>query len=91
MLLENKARMMFYFQLNGAVVNVLLNILLIPHFGITGSAFATLISYWISHTILAAVIPSQRIALVMLLKSIFSFRNWFRLASPRTPLPETDR
>ena len=30
MLLENRAKMMFYFQVNGAIVNLLLNILLIP-------------------------------------------------------------
>ena len=44
MILENRAMMLFYFQLIAAIVNILLNLLLIPRLGIVGSALATLIS-----------------------------------------------
>ena len=36
-----------YFKLIGALTNIILNFLLIPIFGIVGSAFATLISFFI--------------------------------------------
>lgn len=35
----------FIFTSSGAIVNILLNLLLIPHLGITGAAIATVISY----------------------------------------------
>lgn len=77
MLLENRTKVMFLFQLNGAVVNLVLNILLIPRFGIIGSAYATLISYSIGHTILAAILKSQHKALVMLGRAVFPFWSFF--------------
>jgi PST family polysaccharide transporter len=78
MILENRAKMMFYFQLNGAVVNILLNMLLIPRFGITGSALATLISYWVGVTVLAAILKPLRRGLVMLGKAMVSFPTILR-------------
>ncbi|KKR21163.1 MAG: Membrane protein [Parcubacteria group bacterium GW2011_GWE2_39_37] len=44
---ENFTKIYFLITLNGAISNVALNLLFIPKFGITGSAFATLISYTI--------------------------------------------
>ncbi|HOJ16969.1 MAG TPA: flippase [Ignavibacteriaceae bacterium] len=41
---ENLTRVSFYRTLIGMIVNVILNIILIPLFGIVGSAYATLIS-----------------------------------------------
>jgi PST family polysaccharide transporter len=78
MLLENRTRTMFFFQLSGAIVNVILNLLLIPRFGIIGSAYATLISYSLGHTVLAAVIKSQHKALAMLGTAVFPFWSFFR-------------
>jgi O-antigen/teichoic acid export membrane protein len=78
MILESRAKMMFYFQLNGAVVNILLNMLLIPRFGITGSALATLISYWVGVTVLAAILKPLRRGLVMLGKAMVSFPTILR-------------
>lgn len=78
MLLENRAKMMFYFQVNGAIVNLLLNILLIPRLGIIGSALATLISYWVGITILAAIVKPMRKGLVMLGKAMISFPRLLR-------------
>ena len=61
MVLENRTRTMFALQVNGAIANLILNLILIPHFGIIGSAYATLISYWVPHTIIAVLIrPNAR-------------------------------
>jgi polysaccharide transporter, PST family len=70
MLLENRTKTMFYFQVFGAVLNVVLNLLLIPHFGIAGSAYATLISYNAWVFVLCPFMKSQRKVLVMMLKSL---------------------
>jgi PST family polysaccharide transporter len=70
MLLENRTKMMLLFQVNAAILNLILNFVLIPRFGIIGSAYATLISYSFGHTVLAAIIPSQRKALLMLGKAL---------------------
>ena len=48
LLLENKLQIGLYGHLVGAGLNIILNILLIPDFGAKGSAYATLLSYWIS-------------------------------------------
>jgi O-antigen/teichoic acid export membrane protein len=42
---ENLTKMSFYRTLIGMIANVILNFILIPKYGITGSAVATLISY----------------------------------------------
>ncbi len=73
MILEGRAKTLFYFQLTGAIVNILLNLILIPRFGIIGSSLATLISYWMVITILAALAKPQRKGLVMLGNAIVSF------------------
>ena len=70
MLLENRTKAMFYFQVFGAAVNVIMNLVLIPHFGIAGSAYATLISYNAWVFVLCPFIKSQRKVLVMMLKSL---------------------
>ena len=51
LLLENKLIIGLYGQLAGAIINVGLNLLLIPEFGVVGAALATLGSYWISNII----------------------------------------
>jgi O-antigen/teichoic acid export membrane protein len=42
---ENKTKLIMFSSLIGAVANIILNIFLIPKYGILGAAFATLISY----------------------------------------------
>jgi O-antigen/teichoic acid export membrane protein len=54
----------------GAVVNIVLNIFLIPKYGIMGAAIATLIAYF-SATFLIIVIPKTSKQGVMMLKSLF--------------------
>jgi polysaccharide transporter, PST family len=83
MLLENRAKLMFYLQLTGAIANILLNIILIPRLGIVGSALATLISYWIGITIVAAILKPLRRGLVMLGKAMISFPTLLRAMAMR--------
>jgi O-antigen/teichoic acid export membrane protein len=46
--LENQPRIQLAVQTLGALVNIGLNLLLIPRLGVIGAAWATLGSYWIS-------------------------------------------
>lgn len=71
MLLENRTRTMFFFQFIGAAINLLLNLFLIPRFGIIGSAYATLIAYWCWLIVLCPIIRSQHKALAMIAKAVF--------------------
>jgi O-antigen/teichoic acid export membrane protein len=70
MLNENKTKTSSLFQINAMFWNVILNMLLIPKYGIYGSALSTLIAASIGHTLLPLFIKSQRIALKMFLYSL---------------------
>lgn len=48
LLAENYVRILFFLNLISMLANVILNIWLIPKYGIVGAAYATLISYWLS-------------------------------------------
>jgi PST family polysaccharide transporter len=91
MVLENRTKTMFLLQVNGSIANLVLNLVLIRRFGILGSAYATLISYWVPHTIVAALLPSQRKALLMLGKALVPFSGYleskFRSRFPRGQEP----
>jgi PST family polysaccharide transporter len=89
MLLENRTKTMFHFQLFGAALNLILNLLLIPRFGIVGSAYATLISYGAWAIVLCPIMKSQRKAFVMMTKAIFLV--WLFKRHPRTEEAESDR
>ena len=73
MLLENRTKMMFTFQVIAAVINLILNLILIPRFGILGSAYATLISYWSWVVVLCPMVKSQHKALTMIVRSLVPF------------------
>jgi len=45
LLVENRIKLLFILNLIGMVVNIILNIILIPKIGVNGAALATLISY----------------------------------------------
>jgi O-antigen/teichoic acid export membrane protein len=47
-LVENLLILAFYRHLNGAVVNIIMNLYLIPRYGVIGAAISTLISYSVS-------------------------------------------
>ncbi len=49
-LLVKKTKFIFYIQFLSAIINIILNIILISNFGIIGAAYATLISFFIMST-----------------------------------------
>ncbi len=67
---ENLTKLSFYRTLIGMVVNVLLNIYLIPRYGINGAAFATLVSYNLA-AFSIFISSKTRNQFFMMLKSIF--------------------
>lgn len=71
---ENKNKYINYFALAGLVTDVALNALLIPHFGITGAAVATLATYCVIHIVMPLVIKDTREAAVLILQGMI-FRN----------------
>lgn len=74
MLVEGGMKMSAFFQVNAMFFNVILNLFLIPKYGIYGAALSTLFSSAIGHTLLPLFIKSQRVALKML---VISFNPLF--------------
>lgn len=72
---ENMTKVSFYRTTIGMFVNVLLNVLLIPKYGIIGSAFATLISYSLA-TFSILFFNKLSYQFTMMLKSIL-FINFY--------------
>ncbi len=66
---ENLSKLVMYRTIPGLVLNVILNIFLIPKFGIIGSAYATVISYTFA-VFFIVFFKKTRIHMVMMLKSI---------------------
>lgn len=71
---ENKNKYINYFALAGLATDVALNALLIPHFGITGAAVATLATYCVIHIVMPLVIKDTREAAVLILQGMI-FRD----------------
>lgn len=65
LLVENYTRLSFYRTLIGAVVNILLNLVLIPAYGPIGAAIATLISYFLATFCIVFVKKTQQQSLMM--------------------------
>jgi PST family polysaccharide transporter len=72
---------------SGALINVLLNLLLIPHYGGMGAAVATVVSVAVSGYLVNLVIPSTRHLFVMQSSSLLVLpaigRLWSHLARKR--------
>ena len=71
----------FYRTALGAIVNIGLNFLFIPHWGVVGAAYATLISYAVS---VYAILFDRRARQggMMLIRALLPFRL-FRLGARR--------
>lgn len=67
---ENFGRLTFIRTGIGAVVNIILNIVLIPRMGMMGTAIATVIAYFVS-AFFILFIPKLRQQGIMMLKSLF--------------------
>lgn len=70
MICENKEKYSLLYSFNGCIVNIILNILLIPNFGIIGAAIATLASQIFANIIAFLFIKDARCVSIMLLKSM---------------------
>lgn len=68
---ENLIKISFFRTIFGALSNIILNIVLIPSYGIIGAAYATLISQSISAYFSNFVFKKSRIVFSMFLKSLF--------------------
>ena len=77
-LAENLQRYIWMINLSGAVVNIALNVLLIPDFGINGAAWASLISQFVTNVGVSMVIPKLRRSNYLLLRSL-DFRSLYRM------------
>jgi PST family polysaccharide transporter len=69
LLAENYTRIAFYRTLFGAVINVVLNIIFIPKYGIKGAAVTTLVSYFAA-TFFIVFMKNTRQQSVMMVKSL---------------------
>lgn len=78
---ENLTKISFYRTLLGMILNVILNIILIPKFGIIGSAYATLISFSAA-TFSIGMTKRTFLQLIMMIKAIF-FVNLFKFVFQR--------
>jgi len=63
-------RFNLYRNLAGAILNVLLNLFLIPRHGAVGAAFATLISLAFAHFLFAAFSASTRVVFRLQLRAM---------------------
>ena len=74
--IENKAKLLTFKVLIGAISNIILNIFLIPLYGIAGAAIATIISYSISVLWSDLLIRNVRVLFIMKVKALI-FYNLF--------------
>ena len=68
---ENRLRVSLYGTIAGALFNVLLNLFLIPEFGVKGAAFSTVGSYFVAAYLPAACFPSAAPAWRIVNRAIF--------------------
>lgn len=66
---ENHTKVAFYRTLLGLLVNIILNIILIPVYGIVGAAISTLVSYCFAAYISNSIFKKTRIIFIMQTKS----------------------
>lgn len=71
LVIEKLTKVILYASIVGMAINVILNLLLIPRYGISGSAFATLVSYIVG-PLSVICFTSSRIKLKELYKDIMS-------------------
>jgi PST family polysaccharide transporter len=70
---ENHARTALWMTVAGAVVNVVLNVFMIPAWGISGAALATLLSFAVSHCLAGLAFPPARIFVQFFLRALNPF------------------
>jgi len=68
---QNLQKYEIYIDIVGAISNVVLNLVLIPNYGINGAALATLISYFIGSFVVSIFLKDFHISLIMFIRSFF--------------------
>lgn len=68
----------FYKSLVGLIANIILNLMIIPYYGIIGAALATLISQVIASSLFIYISRQTHILFLLQLRSLF-FWNWLRI------------
>lgn len=58
--IENKIKLIMFYSFVGAFANIILNLIMIPRFGMVGSAWATLISYSLVPIVTLLIINKKR-------------------------------
>lgn len=81
MIAENFSKLTFFRTGIGAVINILLNLWLIPLMGIMGAAIATLIAYFAA-TFFIFFIPGLRQQAIMMFKSLFLITLVQKISKP---------
>jgi len=76
---ENKEKYSLLYSFNGCMANIILNVILIPKFGIIGAAIATLVSQVFSNIIAFLFIKDARKLSIMLLKSLNPIKGFKEL------------
>jgi len=71
-LIENKQKIIVYAHIFSMIINISLNILMIPYYGIKGAALATFISSSLGQ-IFGLLIYKKKLSLVMFLKALFPY------------------
>jgi len=79
MLIENLQKFSIINTVVGAIINILLNYILIKSYGIQGSAWATVISYAFSGYLMLLVFKKTRINFINLSKSLFFITAFKRI------------
>jgi O-antigen/teichoic acid export membrane protein len=72
LIVENYTKISFLRTFTGAIINIILNIILIPKYGINGAAIATIISYFIS-TFFIVLMPKTYKNSILMFKSFSPF------------------
>lgn len=74
LLLKKKTKLIFIIDLIGLTTNIILNIFMIPNFGIEGAAFSTVLSYFIANVCVLAFFEDTRIIFHLIIYSLFTFK-----------------
>jgi len=71
---ENYTKIYLFATITGAVSNIILNLIFIPRYGVIGSAYATLISYWLPPLSLI-LFKKTRPQILLAIKSIAMYKD----------------
>jgi PST family polysaccharide transporter len=74
---ENYMKYSFLTTLLGAVVNIILNIYLIPQYQAIGAIIAFTVSYFITYFVIDLIYPKTRANAILMIKSMFNFYRIF--------------